>query len=129
MRVKTPRYVQIADELAEEIRAERLAPGEPVPSEAVLMERYGVATGTVRNAMRELRDRGLVETRHGAGSFVKRRSTLIEGSVPIPFDVLARLKRRHGLAPDGLRHAIERAEITVELSDDGWVLTYRVPLD
>ncbi|MEU4492613.1 GntR family transcriptional regulator [Streptomyces sp. NPDC023998] len=80
--VEGPKYATIADELAEEIRAGVLAPGELVPSETALMERYGVASGTVRRAMAELRTRGVIETRHGAGSFV-RRAALLEGSLPL----------------------------------------------
>ncbi|WP_167159219.1 GntR family transcriptional regulator [Streptomyces sp. MBT27] len=68
-----PRYVQIADEIVQQIRAGVLKPGELVPSESELAERYGVAGGTVRKAMAEVRASGLVETRHGKGSIVKDR--------------------------------------------------------
>ncbi|GHG18412.1 GntR family transcriptional regulator [Streptomyces hydrogenans] len=68
-----PRYVQIADEIVEQIRAGVLKPGDLVPSESELVERYGVAGGTIRKAMVEVRASGLVETRHGKGSIVKDR--------------------------------------------------------
>ncbi|MEV7530329.1 GntR family transcriptional regulator [Streptomyces hydrogenans] len=68
-----PRYVQIADEIVEQIRAGILKPGDLVPSESELVERYGVAGGTIRKAMVEVRASGLVETRHGKGSIVKDR--------------------------------------------------------
>ncbi|MFC5908090.1 GntR family transcriptional regulator [Streptacidiphilus monticola] len=68
-----PRYLQIADELAQQIQNGILAPGAQVPSEAELMDRYKVAPGTVRKAVAELRASGLVETHHGRGSFVKSR--------------------------------------------------------
>ncbi|PHQ50211.1 GntR family transcriptional regulator [Streptomyces cinnamoneus] len=66
-----PRYLQIAHDLAEQIRAGILEPGSQVPSESEVMERYGVSQGTVRKAMAELRTSGLVETHHGRGSYVK----------------------------------------------------------
>ncbi|MBT2383671.1 GntR family transcriptional regulator [Streptomyces sp. ISL-11] len=66
-----PRYLQIADDLVEQIRLGALAPGTQVPSESDIMERYGVSQGTVRKAIAELRTAGLVETHHGRGSYVK----------------------------------------------------------
>lgn len=69
----TPRYLQIADDLAAQIRAGELAPGDQVPSESSLMDRYGVSVGTVRKAIAELRAAGLAETHHGSGSFVRSR--------------------------------------------------------
>jgi GntR family transcriptional regulator len=69
----TPRYLQIADDIVQQIRGGMLAPGDQVPSETELMERYGVSVGTIRKAMIEVRASGLVETRHGKGSYVKAR--------------------------------------------------------
>jgi GntR family transcriptional regulator len=67
------KYLQIADDLAGQIRSGVLAPGDAVPSEAELMERYKVASGTVRKAVAELRTTQLIETHHGRGSFVRSR--------------------------------------------------------
>lgn len=68
-----PEYVRIANEIVQQIRAGVIEPGQMVPSESVLVERYGVSGGTVRRAMTEVRASGLVETRHGKGSIVKNR--------------------------------------------------------
>ncbi|WP_424887666.1 GntR family transcriptional regulator [Streptomyces sp. XH2] len=68
-----PRYVQIADEIVQQIRAGVLKPGDMVPSESELVNRYSVSGGTIRKAMVEVRASGLVETRHGKGSMVKAR--------------------------------------------------------
>ncbi|MFD7320673.1 GntR family transcriptional regulator [Streptomyces sp. NPDC059875] len=68
-----PRYAQIAEEIVQQIQAGVLKPGDLVPSESELVERYGVAGGTIRKAMVEVRASGLVETRHGKGSIVKDR--------------------------------------------------------
>ncbi|MFJ5120028.1 GntR family transcriptional regulator [Kitasatospora sp. NPDC088548] len=67
------KYLQIADDLAAQIKSGGLAPGAAVPSEAGLMQRYGVASGTVRKAVAELRTAQLIETHHGRGSFVRSR--------------------------------------------------------
>ncbi|KPI21787.1 transcriptional regulator, GntR family with UTRA sensor domain containing protein [Actinobacteria bacterium OV450] len=68
-----PRYVQIAEEIVQQIRAGVLGAGDMVPSESELVDRYGVSGGTIRKAMVEVRASGLVETRHGKGSIVKAR--------------------------------------------------------
>lgn len=68
-----PRYLQIAEDIVQQIRVGALKPGDQVPSEAAMVERYGVSGGTVRKAMLEIRASGLVDTRHGKGSYVKAR--------------------------------------------------------
>ncbi len=47
-----------------------LAPGDPLPSERALAERYGVARGTVRAEVDRLAAEGAVERVHGSGTFV-----------------------------------------------------------
>ncbi|MEV7020747.1 GntR family transcriptional regulator [Kitasatospora sp. NPDC093558] len=69
----TAKYLQIAADLAAQIKSGALAPGATVPSESELMQRYGVASGTVRKAIAELRTTQLIETHHGRGSFVRSR--------------------------------------------------------
>jgi GntR family transcriptional regulator len=66
-------YRQIADHLREAISRGRLPEGEQLPSEAQLMEHYGVARMTVRNALRILQDEGLTTAEHGRGVYVRSR--------------------------------------------------------
>jgi GntR family transcriptional regulator len=68
-----PVYKQIADHLRTAIERGRLREGDQLPSEAQLMDYYGVARMTIRNAMRLLQDEGLVTAEHGKGSYVRRR--------------------------------------------------------
>jgi DNA-binding GntR family transcriptional regulator len=67
-----PLYVQIADWVAAEIDAGRLVPGAKFADSRDLADDWGVAYMTVRRAMRELKERGLVESSVGKGTFVKR---------------------------------------------------------
>ncbi|MGW2515049.1 GntR family transcriptional regulator [Streptomyces scopuliridis] len=60
--------------LTADIEAGRIKPGERIPSESELCERHGVARETVRRAVRVLRERGVVETEWGKGTFVRDRS-------------------------------------------------------
>lgn len=62
-------YVQLADDLARKIEGGELI--GRLPSERDLAAEYGVAYGTVRRAMEVLRDRRLVVSVHGRGTFVK----------------------------------------------------------
>ncbi|MEV7011139.1 GntR family transcriptional regulator [Streptosporangium sp. NPDC051022] len=75
------RYRAIARELGRRIESGELPPGERLPTEDALAERFGVHRLTARQAMIELRKAGLVETRHGLGSFVRRAPRRIEVTV------------------------------------------------
>ncbi|MFI7440873.1 GntR family transcriptional regulator [Nonomuraea indica] len=44
--------------------------GQRLPSELDLTEQYGIARMTIRRAMKELRERGLVRSVHGKGTYV-----------------------------------------------------------
>ena len=66
-------YKQIADQLREAVARGRLHEGEQLPSETQLMEHYGVARMTVRNALRILQDEGLATAEHGRGVYVRAR--------------------------------------------------------
>lgn len=65
-----PVSVQVAADLEADIEAGKLAPDTRLPSEAELSVQYGVARGTVRRAIEQLRDRGKIVTVHGRGTFV-----------------------------------------------------------
>lgn len=66
-----PKYVRIADALAEDIYAGRLAVGERLPTHRDLAWRLGVTVGTVSRAYAEAERRGLVVGEVGRGSFVR----------------------------------------------------------
>jgi GntR family transcriptional regulator len=65
-----PLYVQLADVIAGKIASGELVPDRPIPSENHLADEYGVARLTARRAAQELRERGLIVTVRGKGSFV-----------------------------------------------------------
>lgn len=66
-------YVQLADHITARIEAGELEPGRRLPPEREIAADYGVAFHTVRNATKVLRDRGLIITMHGRGTFVADR--------------------------------------------------------
>ena len=65
-----PLHQQLSDVLAETIRAGRLQPGEQLPSENELIDRFDVSRSVVRQTLNKLGRQGLIYTEHGRGSFV-----------------------------------------------------------
>ncbi len=61
-------YEQLAERLLAEITEGRLAPGDPLPTERELTERYRVGRSSVREALRMLESRGLIKA-VGKGAF------------------------------------------------------------
>jgi DNA-binding transcriptional regulator YhcF (GntR family) len=69
-----PPYLQVANALRAAILTRKLEPGEKLPSGPQLAKRYGVARMTIQQAIRVLRDEGLVISRQGSGVFVRART-------------------------------------------------------
>jgi GntR family transcriptional regulator len=68
-----PLHVQLADTLRTEILEGRLSPGERLPAERELAERFDASRTTVRLALSALKSQGLVGSGHGKGTFVQKR--------------------------------------------------------
>lgn len=69
---------RVAEEVADRIRVLMLdgtfPAGQPLPSERHLAERFGVSRGSIRDALRTLETIGLLETRHGQGTYPRELS-------------------------------------------------------
>ena len=61
---------RVVDAVGERIRNGHLKPGDQVPTEPALMQEFGVSRSVVREAVSRLQANGMVQTRHGVGSFV-----------------------------------------------------------
>lgn len=61
-------YIQVANDIATRIEAGEIT--SKLPAERDLAQEYGVAYQTVRHSMAVLRERGLIITRQGRGTFV-----------------------------------------------------------
>jgi GntR family transcriptional regulator, arabinose operon transcriptional repressor len=68
--VRQPKYQQIREYLHREISSGRIAPGSALPTEAELCEKLGMSRSTVRQAVGELENEGLVTRIQGSGTFV-----------------------------------------------------------
>ncbi len=70
---------RIAGQIGREILDGRVAPGEKLPTEHLLAKTFGVSRSVIREAIAQLRNEGLVETRQGVGAFAtepERRQSL-----------------------------------------------------
>lgn len=66
-----PKYLRLADELRRRIKTGEYPIGDRLPTESSLVEQFRFSPPTVRQALSVLRAEGLIETRHGIGTFVR----------------------------------------------------------
>lgn len=67
-------YVQIAEEIREMIETGMLRPGQKLQPLVQLAEQFSCSRATIREALGQLRGQGLVEFRHGDGTYVRNAS-------------------------------------------------------
>lgn len=116
-RVPIPRYVQIADVMRHRIKKGRWPRGDMLPSLEKLMEEFGVARVTVRQAIQLLASEGLLSPQRGRGTFVTAEAGSERRlSVQTTLDDLVEMYR--GDVPD-LSNIIESNETPALTERDG----------
>jgi GntR family transcriptional regulator len=70
---REPKYLRIHRELSDRITGGQWPAGSPLPSQQQLAAQFGVSVMTLRQALQLLTDDGLIETRHGTGTYVAAR--------------------------------------------------------
>lgn len=100
---------QVFERLRELVASGELAPGDVVPSERVLMERFGVGRPAVREALQAMQSKGLITITHGGRS---RVNALTAGVAFSQLDDIAKLLLSSEPANidhlKGIRHILER---------------------
>lgn len=66
---RDPKYIQIKNLLLERFQSEDFQPGNKLPTEFELMDELSVSRTTIRQAISELENSGIVERRHGSGTY------------------------------------------------------------
>ncbi|WP_345944962.1 FadR/GntR family transcriptional regulator [Streptomyces albus subsp. chlorinus] len=99
------RLGRIQDRIKKLIIEERLAPGAPMPTETELMERLEVSRNSVREALKALQAMGIVEIRHGFGTYVGSMSM-----APMTEGLSFRTVAGHYRGEDSLRQLLELRE-------------------
>lgn len=103
------RYTQIADELKANIQQHIYQPGDKLPTEARLSERFGVNRHTIRSAIAILREERLIRVDRGRGTFV--------AATPIQYPIGKRVRYNESLKAQGIKasyQTIKAVEIPAE---------------
>ena len=94
--VKTSRlFEQIVQQVEDSILKGQLKPGDQLPAERDLAQRFGVSRTAVREAVKTLREKGLVEAYSGRGTFVTNGTS---HSIRQSLDLMIRINQQEGLA-------------------------------
>ncbi|MEY4752052.1 MAG: hypothetical protein RIQ60_4266 [Pseudomonadota bacterium] len=128
--------LELVEAIGDRIRDGRIPTGDKLPTEAAIMEEFGVSRTVVREAISKLQAAGLVETRHGIGTFViglgdSTGFRIGAGQLATLADVIAMLELRIGIETeaaalaamrrsDAHLHAMRQAlDAVVQAVDDG----------
>lgn len=131
-----PLYEQLKMALRERLESQIFAPGERMPSEAELCDKYGVSRITVRRAVEELVEEGYLERRQGKGTFVAQSRSMVavmslDGSASEGFS--DRYKSRQSSVIISKKeypaNSQERKWLKLEEEDTVLVLTRQILLD
>ena len=145
--------LELVDGLGERMRDGRLAAGDKLPSEAAIMAEFGVSRTVVREAISKLQASGLVDTRHGVGSFVIGPAPLASDGAGFRIapeqvatlrDVVALLELRIGVETEAaslaavrrqpadlaaMRGALDAMASAVDVGDDAVAADFRFHLE
>ena len=96
-------YEQIVQQIEESILSGALKPGDQLPAERELAQRFGVSRTAVREAVKCLREKGLLEAFSGRGTFVTNSTSQ---AIRQSLDLMTRICQ-----PEGLAHLVELRQI------------------
>src|SRR5512135_3605389 len=94
--VRTSRlFEQIVQQVEESIFNGQLKPGDQLPAERDLAQQFGVSRTAVREAVKTLREKGLVEAYSGRGTFVTNGTSQ---AIRQSLDLMVKIGQQDGLA-------------------------------
>jgi len=107
--VRTSRlYEQIVQQIEESILKGTLKPGDQLPAERELAQRFGVSRTAVREAVKALREKGLVEAYSGRGTFITNGTSQ---AIRQSLDLMMKIGQQDGLIHLAELRAILEPEI------------------
>jgi GntR family transcriptional regulator, transcriptional repressor for pyruvate dehydrogenase complex len=103
----------LVEGIGAKIQGQSLRPGDKLPTESEIMQAYGVSRTVVREALSRLQAAGLVETRHGIGTFVleprpSQGFGIDPADIATAVDVMAVLELRISLETESAGLAAQR---------------------
>ncbi|MCW2986887.1 MAG: FadR family transcriptional regulator [Conexibacter sp.] len=104
-------FEQVAEQLLEVITSGVLAPGQRLPTEAILAAEFGVSRATVREALRLLSAQGLVRTAKGTGGGSYVNVPTVDGVSEIVSSNLGLMSASAELSLDDFLEARELLEL------------------
>lgn len=127
---RTPTYLEVAADIRDRISSGELGPGQVLPSETEMHQRYGISRPTIRRVIGQLRAEGLVVTIQGSGSFVREPRAQHRVALPAGATVSARMPtpveaERYGLTVGVPVLVIQRGETTAVLPADRVMINTR----
>lgn len=104
---------ELVEGISAQIQGQVLKPGDKLPTESAIMQAYGVSRTVVREALSRLQAAGIVETRHGIGTFVLEARPgqgfgIDPGEIATAVDVMAVLELRISLETESAGLAAQR---------------------
>lgn len=119
-----PLYLQLFNRISDEIKLGRWKPGEQIASERELMRLTGVSRATVRQTLASLTQQGILERKHGRGTFVTRPR--FEQQIQPAYSFSEQLRALNLNVQDRI---LEKAEIAATADMAKWFgLTFGEPL-
>lgn len=115
---KTPVWKAIANALRGDLAEGRYAPGDRLPTEAALADRFGVNRHTVRHGISALVEEGLIRTRRGAGAFV--------AATPTDYPIGQRVRFHENLIAAGRRPEKRVLHVEERLATEGEAVALRI---
>ncbi|MDW4499218.1 phosphonate metabolism transcriptional regulator PhnF [Sulfitobacter sp. D35] len=115
---KTPIWQAIAEALRSDVAEGRYTPGDRLPTEAALAERFGVNRHTVRHGLSALVEEGLIRTRRGSGAFV--------AATPTDYAIGKRVRFHENLIAAGRRPEKRVLNIEERVATDGEAQALRI---
>ena len=103
-------YIQIADELRTNIEEAVYQPGDKLPTEKNLSDRFNVNRHTIRNAIAVLKEEGLIRVDRGRGMFVAK--------TPIKYPIGERVRYNESLEAQGIKASYEKLK-AIEIPAEG----------
>lgn len=141
------KYLQIAEMLERDILTGKYQPGDKLPSERKLASHFEVAHLTLRQAMRTLIDKQLIESRHGKGNFIgsakvynsyikKKKKSVSTGGIVVlgmhvvsnktfnPVNLSVSLLRYRGIVESAfmLKTTVQTLDLFDYVNDRDWML-------
>ncbi|MCY4199072.1 MAG: GntR family transcriptional regulator [Gammaproteobacteria bacterium] len=119
-----PKYRRLYNVIAQCVESTAVGPGELIPSERELAEKLGISRVTIRKAFSQLFENGILDRKHGAGTFVSRRIEKSVSSVSSFSEDMAKNRLMPSSKVISVRHLQADAHLALifGLASDGQVI-------